>query len=108
MARLLAELIEKQIAKNLQEFAEVSEKQIQLKLLSGGSVQLKDVKLRSNCLDRLNLPVRLKSGIIGNFHLRMKLHRMFFVVSASAKSRARTRTTTPAHAARRAHPADDP
>ena len=69
MARLLAELIEKQIAKNLQEFAEVSEKQIQLKLLSGGGIQLKDVKLRASCLDRLNLPVKLKSGRIGNFHL---------------------------------------
>ena len=56
------------IAKTLGEFiADFDEKTFQLHDFN--KVDLKNVKLRDDCLNKLNLPVRLKSGMIGSLIL---------------------------------------
>ena len=71
MTTLVNELVQELIASKLSDyFANFEASQVQLK---GGQVLLHDVELRRDALDALNLPLRLKSGRIGTFNLRLNL-----------------------------------
>lgn len=82
---LLESLIASRLAAYFENF---DSSQVQL---TGGFVNLKDVELRRSAFDELNLPIRLKSGRIGTFHLRVNLSKILFTV----RGRARAQTLAP-------------
>ena len=90
MAMLAAELLQELLASKLTEFFEdVDASQVQFR---GGQVLLQDMSLRRDYFNALNLPIRLKSGRVDTFRLRLNLHKIMFTVRRACRH-CRTRLT---------------
>ena len=78
MSLIATELLQDLIASKLGEYFEnIDGDRVQL---NAGQVELKEVELRRDFVDSLNLPFRLKSGRIGKFHLKLNAHKVLFSV----------------------------
>lgn len=67
---MLKQVFQERIGSLLKDYVQnVSDSDVSLTDILKGDVNFRDLKLRNDCLDALQLPVQLKSGIIGKLHI---------------------------------------
>ena len=84
MSQLASNLLVQVIASKLEDYVEdFDASQMQF---HGGVLTLQNVQLKREALNGLNLPIRLKSGRVGSFVLRVNLQRIIIGMRVRASA----------------------